>query len=159
MKKSLFAYRDYELWWLLLQVRRAMRKIRERELWQYEITPEEVGVLVVVQAIGKRATPAEISRRLLREPHSVSTLLSRMEKKGLVRKVKDLERKNLVRVVLNEKGRKAYQQSAERESIHRIMSYLSEDERQQLRMPLEKLCNELHKELGIKRKEPFPTAE
>ena len=108
MKEVPFTYedKDYELWWLILHVRRAMRKIRAKELWQYGITPEESAVLVAVKGIGDEATPARIARRLLREPHSISTLLSRMEKKGLVRKDKDLERKNLVRVTLTERGLK-----------------------------------------------------
>ena len=62
-----------------------------------------------------------------------------MEKQGLVRKVKDLDRKNLVRVVLTEKGREAYYHSTKRESIHQIMSFLSEEERQQLRHCLQTL--------------------
>ena len=104
-----------------------MYKARTRELFQYGITPAEAAVLVIVQAIGEKATPAEISRWLFREPHSISGLLARMEKQGLVRKVKDLDRKNLVRVVITEKGQQAYQQSTKRESIHRIMSSLSEE--------------------------------
>ena len=55
---------------------------------------------VPYQVIGYRVTPAEISRRLLRESHSISQILNRMENKGLVRWVKDLERKNLVRLIL-----------------------------------------------------------
>ena len=86
----------YELWWLILHVERAMYKARAAELARYGITPEQAGVLYVVQTIGPRATPAQISRWVVREPHSISGLLQRMEKDGLIRKDKDLERKNLV---------------------------------------------------------------
>ncbi len=146
--------RDYELWWLILHLRRAMRKIRARELFQYGITPEEATVLFVVQAIGNKATPAEIARYLLREPHTISGLLSRMAEGGLVRKSKDLDRKNMVRVELTDKGHKAYKQSTKRESIHRVMSCLSEEDRQQIRVPLEKLCRKALEELGG-RQPPF----
>jgi len=124
----------------------------------YRITPEQAAILFIVQAIGEKATPAEISRWLFREPHSVSGLLARMEKQGLVRKVKDLERKNLVRVVITEEGQKAYQQSTKRESIHRIMSSLSEEDRQQLRSYLEVLQNKALEELGVNRKLPLPNS-
>ena len=147
---------DYELWWLILHMRRAMHKIRARELFQYGITPEEAAVLLVVQTIGDKATPAEIARYLLREPHSISGLLSRMQEDGLVRKAKDLDRKNMVRVELTDKGRKAYRQSTKKESIHRLMSCLSEEDRQQLESLLELLWEKALKDLGVAVKPPFP---
>jgi len=64
---------DYNLWVL---------RARQKELDQFDISVIEVGVLVVIQAIGEKATPSEISRRIFREPHTVSALLNRMEKGG-----------------------------------------------------------------------------
>jgi DNA-binding MarR family transcriptional regulator len=133
-----------------------MYKARAKELFQYGITPEEAAVLFIVHAIGRRATPAEISRWLLREPHSTSGLINRMEKEGLVRKVKDLERKNMVRVAITKKGRQLHNQSSKRESIHRIMSSLAGDECQQMWECLYKLRDRAFEEIGIVRKPPFP---
>jgi len=48
-----------------------------------------------------------------------------MARRGLVKKVKDLDRKNLVRVVMTEKGKKTYELSTKRGPIHRIMSTLN----------------------------------
>jgi DNA-binding MarR family transcriptional regulator len=79
-----------------------------------------------------------------------------MEKEGLVRKTKDLERKNLIRVSLTEKGQQAYYQSSRLESVHRIMSSLSEEERQQLSSCLETLRDRALKELGMEQRPPFP---
>ena len=140
---------DRDLWWLLSHAYRAMYKARAKELLQYGITPPEASTLFAIQAIGYRATPAEISRWVLREAHSTSGLLDRMERKGLVRKVKDLERKNLVRVAITEKGQQIYFQTTKRESIHRILSSLSEGKRQQLRAYLETLRDKALEELGI----------
>ena len=157
MKESLYADEDYVLWALLNQATDAMHKARQKELDQYGVSSADAGVLFVIQAIGERATPAEITRWLLREPHTVSELLSRMEKEGLVSKTKDLEKKNLVRVSMTEKGRQVYQQSTKRKSIHKMMSCLSEEERQQLMASLEKLRNRALGELTEKRsKPPFP---
>ena len=130
---------DYRLWVLLNQVRDAVLKARQKELDQYNISASQAAVLLVIEAIGPKATPAEISRRVFRKPHSVSGILSRMEKKGLVRRLKDLDRKNLTRVVFTEKGREAYYQSTKRESIRQIMSSLPEEERKQLTSSLETL--------------------
>jgi DNA-binding MarR family transcriptional regulator len=145
---------DYNLWVLLHQTTDAVLRARQKELDQFGISVIEVGVLVVIQTIGEKATPSEISRRIFREPHSVSALLNRMEKKGLVKKTQDLDRKNLVRVSITEKGRQAYDKSTRRKSIYRVISSLSEEERQQLRSFLEKLRTKAFKELTVEYKPP-----
>lgn len=132
-----------------------MRKIRAKELLKYGVTTEQSAALFVIDTIGRRATPAEISRCLSRQPHSVSGLLSRMEKDGLVKRVKDLDRKNLVRIVMTKKGKQIYQQTTSRESIHKVTSCLSQEERQQLGANLEKLWNKTLDELGEDGKTPF----
>jgi DNA-binding MarR family transcriptional regulator len=145
---------DYNLWVLLHQTTDAVIRARQKELDQFGISFIEVGVLVVIQTIGEKATPSEISRRIFREPHTVSALLNRMEKRGLLRKTKDLDRKNMVRVTITEKGRQAYDKSTRRKSIYRMISSLSEEERQQLRACLEKLRNKAFKELTVEYKPP-----
>jgi len=154
MKNQLSVDKDYNLWVLLHQTTDAALRARQKELDQFDISVIEVGVLVVIQAIGERATPSEISRRIFREPHTVSALLNRMEKKGLLTKTQDLDRKNMVRVSITEKGRQAYDKSTRRKSIYRIISSLSEEERQQLRSCLEKLRNKAFKELTVEHKPP-----
>jgi len=150
--------KDYALWWLILQTRRSMHKARARELFRFGITPEEAAVLFIVSKIGDTATPAEISRWILREPHSTSGLLERMRKDGLINKVKDLDKKNLVRVVITEKGQRALQESNGRESIYRILSTLSLEERQQLSSLLVRLREAAIRELGTFEVPPFPEA-
>lgn len=147
---------DFELWILLRQTKDAIEVARENELRPYGMSMIQAGVLFTVQAIGYRATPAEISRWLFRKQHSVSGLLKRMEKAGLIRRVKDLDKKNLVRITMTAKGRQAYAQAFKRESIHRIMSSLSKTGRKQLRSYLEALLDSALKESGAGFKPPFP---
>ena len=142
------------LWILFLRVRDTIHKARERELRQAGIPSTDIAVLFYVQVLGDRATPAEMSRWLYREPHSVSTLISKMEKKGLVRKVKDLERKNMVRVEITEKGQETYRLSGKGTIVHHIISSLSEEERHQLSSILETLHDRALEELGIKESKP-----
>ena len=91
MNAPLSTDQDYNLWVLLHQAKDAVFKAREKELSQYGISAMEAAALFIIQAIGDKATPAEISRWIFREHHTVTALLSRMEKKGLITKVKDLE--------------------------------------------------------------------
>ena len=146
---------DYALWLLLLKVRRGISKARGKELSPYDITPEQAEVLFIVQALNNKTTPAEISRLTFREPQTVSVLISRMEKKGLVKKVRDMDRKNMIRIAITEKGQQAYNQSSQRATIHNIMSALSEAEHQQLMSLLQRLSDQALKELGEYHKPPF----
>ena len=154
MRNRLYEDANYRIWTSLAQVRALLYMARGRELIQYDISPREAAALVAIQAIGSKATPAKVSRWLYREPHTVSSLLSRMEGEGLVRKTKDLDKRNLVRITLTEKGKQVYTQSLRREVIHEIMSALSKEDRQQLSSCLEKLRDKAFLVLG-KNKKPF----
>lgn len=156
MKNQLSTGEEFELWVLLNQVRHAIHDAVERELRQYGISPIEAAVLSIAKVTGKNATPAEISRWLLREPHSVSGLVSRMEKKGLVRKVKDLPKKNLVRVAITDKGEQAYSRSLKIDSLRRITSSLSREQRRQTISCLKVLRSVALKEIGKEKGPPFP---
>ena len=140
---------DYNLWVLMRQVRDAMGKARERELGKYGISSIQGAVLFNIKEIGRETTPAEISRRLVREPHSVSGLLSRMEKQGLIKRVKDLPRRNMIRIVTTKKGEEAYKLIAKRLSMVEIMSSLTEDEKNTLWNLLQKLRTKSFRMAGI----------
>ena len=148
---------DQDLWLLLTHTRYAIFRSREKELQRYGVSPEQVGLLFVVQALGNKATPAALSRHIIRQPHTVSALVGRMARRGLVKKVKDLDRKNLVRVVMTEKGQKTYELSTKRGPIHRILNSLSEDEKKVLKDILERLLTKARKEIGLDRDQLPPS--
>lgn len=157
MKKALDMDLDYKAWVLLQQAAGAIFEVRENELREHGSTAMQATVLFIVKSIGNKATPAEISRWLLRRPHTVSGLLNRMEKAGLVRKTKDLHKKNLVRVTITPKGEQAYKQSLKGKTIHKIMSALGEADREKLASYLRAVRDRAVKEAGIKlRQVPFP---
>ena len=79
-----------------------------------------------------------------------------MEKKGLITKTKDVDRKKIWRISLTEKGQQAYRQSLERESIHATMSSLTENERQQLESHLRKVRDQALKLSVNEPTLPFP---
>jgi len=145
----------YELWVLLAQTREAMYKARHKELTKYNLSPRQSAVLFIIKALGDGVAPVEISRYLFREHHSVTELLSRMEKEGLVRKVKDLDKKGRVKIFLTPKGQQVYTHSMKRKSIKEIISCLSEEERQQLWSSLKKLRDNALKMAAV-RELPFP---
>jgi DNA-binding MarR family transcriptional regulator len=139
---------DDKLYHLFARARYLTFRARERELQRYNLTPEQAQVLFVVQALGEKATPIAISRLLLRQPHTVSSILSRMSEKGLLTKTNDLERKNYVHVVITDKGKEAYELTTKRGPIRRIMGSLTKQERKNFRNHLEKIQGKAITELG-----------
>ncbi len=72
---------------LLNQVRDTMIRLRDREVRHLGITSMQGGVLWVLRDLEKEgvtATPAEISRRLFRQPPTTLALLDRLVKLGLI---------------------------------------------------------------------------
>ena len=141
---------DYEVWIWISRTRDAMWKVREKGLESYGISVRQSGILLYVHSLYDRATPAEISRRFNLEPHSVSEHLKRMETAGLVKKVRDLGRKNMVRIKLTKKGLEAYRKSIRREHMYEIISSLSGEERRLLKSCLKKLREKALTTLGGK---------
>ena len=132
---------------LLLKTRRALYRSREMELNPLDITPEQCEILFIILTKKENISQKEIARLVLKEPHSVSSIIDRMVIKGLVKKTKDAKQKNLVRISLTKKGRDMQECTSQRDSIHNIMSVLSEEELSRLWLYLEKLLNQVIEEL------------
>ena len=157
MKTNASTYGKRELWALLSQAGNALGRVADKELSQYDISMMQGAVLYYVKAAKEPVIPAHISRWLFREPHTVSQLLMRMEKQGLVKRTKDLARKNMVRITLTEKGEKAYKHQTEMRAVSKILSTLSPEECNKLGASLKKLRDEAVKELDTRpRHLPFP---
>jgi DNA-binding MarR family transcriptional regulator len=132
---------------MLTQTRAAIFKVRHKEVGQY-LHPNQAAALVSIWALKGKVTPAALSRRLFLEPHTVSELIIRMQKKGLVTKSRDKKRGTVVRISITKKGREVCRQSMGQDLIRQIMSTLTDKQRAQLKTCLEILFNEAIRELG-----------
>ena len=149
------AEQESQLWALLNQTHHAIWRSRERELDDIGLSAIQAALLQLVSTLEGPVTPALLSRSLHREPHTVSGLLNRMEKQGLVRRVKDLKRKNQVRIVLTPKGKKAYDLQNKTGVINKIAGCLTQSERASLIRLLEKLRNSALVELRARLPLPY----
>lgn len=150
---------DFRLWTIIVWVRRAVYRAMAKELQKCGLTVEETAAMFMIcaiESVGSNPIPTEISRWLFREPHSTSTLLVRMERKGLVKRDKDLRRKNLVRVSLTGKGREIFARAAEFGPLHRIFSGLSHKERQQLEASLRIVWGKAREEISLEHTVSYP---
>jgi DNA-binding MarR family transcriptional regulator len=153
MAQQIKADKDYTLLTSLLQVADIFVKIRERELLPQNLSATSAAILFLVNAMGEDVTPAKITRMLLREPHAISGILIRMEKHGLLKRTKNLERKNLIRITLTAKGENALKQSMKKEGTKHVLSRLSAEQQRQLKATLTAL-----KEAGVKELHLSPKA-
>ena len=88
-----------------------------------------------------------------RQRHSVSTLVNRMEKVGLVKKVK-VPREKVYKVIMTKKGKERYEQVT-RNSIEMIFSALSAADKRQFVIYLNRLQKKARSLLGLDFKPPF----
>lgn len=138
----------FVLWVMIAQTKDAILRARQRDYARFNISNERRAVLWNIQNNGGRATPVEISRQLFRELHSVTEMLKRMEKEGLIKRYKCSGRSK-VEVKLTEKGLEVFNQSLHNETDKRIFSVLTKKERERLASCLWKLRGQVLKELGI----------
>lgn len=153
-KKQLGDVEFYSSYVLLAQARHAIRKVRQRELGRFRITVDQSSVLACMKDLGSESTVGEISSRILREKHTIFEILSRMEEKGLIQKIKETGKKK-VKYRLTAKGAEiSKKESSNRHSIQNIFSSLDKDERIQFKRLLYKLLKKTLKELGPEYKMP-----
>jgi len=140
MSKEVVLPPEYQVWFALHEVDTGILKAIENELRPFQISAPATGLMYVLQASGEPVTLNELSRWLFRRPHSVSELVSRMARQGLVRKVKDQKRKGSVRVKLTKKGEQVLDQyMKEMKVVSKIISCLSKGEADVFMKCLEKL--------------------
>ena len=126
----------------------------ELEIKHLKMTQPQVRVLTMLSRQNKPATLEELANWTLKEFNSVSTLINRMEKKGLVKKTKlngDLK----TYVTLTEKGSDLYHKQVTERSIHLIFDKLSSEEKKQLDSTLKKIRDTTRDLLGLDFKPPF----
>jgi len=125
---------ENEIAWAELSVTSTiLRRAWEMELARVGLTVPQALVLIMVSSSKESLTPMKLSKLLHREPHTISALLTRMEAQGLVKKERNLQRGNWVRVSLTKKGKEAYQrQIIDARKVRNITECLSKEELESL---------------------------
>lgn len=129
------------LWLLLHRVRDGIVMCEDSIFGEYGLTTEQFSVLAAVKSRGGSLTPVQLATILARRPNSVSNLVDRMVKAGLVRRARDRKDRRLVNVSLTSKGENALEPAAPAgwEFIQKVLSALSDKDKQALNSMLEVL--------------------
>ncbi len=132
--------KDIDLWILLTQAQHAVLRVREIDLKAAGLTDAQAGLLHVIRNEDVPPIQANVAKFVFREPHTVFSTVKTMEKKGLIKRHKDMVKGNWVRIEITEKGEEAYQRSRQNvDVITEIMDCLSEKQKDQLRKNLSKV--------------------
>jgi DNA-binding MarR family transcriptional regulator len=98
---------NFILWGLFFTSQSAVGRLRTLELASIGVTPEQSGVLQLLAGNKGKSSIAEMADAWLRQKNSVSTLINRMSKQGLVEKIKIPKQKDL-EIEITRKGRELY---------------------------------------------------
>ena len=128
------------LWILLPRVGDAFNHSHDLLFSRYGITTEQWRVLACIGSRGP-LRPVDIASLLERAPNSMSMLVDRMVKAGLVRRIRDRKDRRAVFVSLTNKGKEALEPAVPTgwEFIHKVVSSLSYDDQRALADMLETL--------------------
>ena len=132
------------LWLLLRRVGDTLALCQDSVYSKYGLTTEQFAVLAAIKTRGP-LRPSDLADLLERSPNSMSMLIDRMVKAGLVRRTRDRKDRRVVTVSFTEKGKTAVEPAipAGWEFIHEVLSTLSDNEQRDLADMLERLKCEL----------------
>ncbi len=128
-------------WILLRQTYNLVLKCEDRTFSEYELTTEQHAVLMAMKHIDAPVRVTDIARWLERSVNSVSMIIDRMVKAGLVRRIRDLPDRREVRLVIASKAEKDFVLAtvAGWGLIQEILSPLSDEDKLTLIRLLERL--------------------
>ena len=123
---------DYDLWRLFSSAHQALSYASEKQLRGYGFSHEIAAVLSAIYLLGNDIMPIDLARLMRRKPQTITGILRRMETKGLIKKTRDPNKKNIIRLSLTEKGLRAYQQASLVDVYHKVFGTLQADKRRTL---------------------------
>jgi len=133
------------VWLLLHRVRDILALCEDSIFAKYGITMEQFSVLAAVKSRGGSLRPTDLALILERSPNSISMLVDRMVKAGLVRRTRDRIDRRVVRVTFTSKGTNALELAIPEGwgFIQKILSTISYDDKDALAGMLETVKCEL----------------
>ncbi len=143
----------FDLWGLLAHTNFAISRLRFLEIADAGLTPEKAKILHIIHISGGSIPQNKISDITMRRQHSVSDLINRMVKEGLINKIKHPQDHVFI-VKMSKKGRERYH-CLKRNTLNIIFSVLTPEDRQNLCLALNKLLSKSRRLLGLDFTPPF----
>lgn len=147
---------EHRLWVIFHQTYDILTRWEEDEISKTGITNQQFQVLWMMEFMTASSDNpiiiTDLAPSLVRSINSISSIIDRMEQKGLVEKVRDLKDRRAIRLKITPKGDEIFNRALKsgREMINSIFSAFTEEERQTLQVLLKKMKTRVIEEYGIK---------
>jgi len=151
--------REYDTWILLSRVYHMIAKLRRMELAKYNIQPVQAYILLILHSLGGETSPTELARYAYEDKSAISDILIRMEKQGLITKMKEVAGNSRVKVKMTVKGEEALRLSSGREYLRQVMSVLTPEKLEMLESYLSMIRDNAIIQLDIQEKQFVPPSK
>lgn len=137
-------------WVLLRQVPNLVSRCEDQVFGKHGLTTERHAVLMAIRQIDSPVRPTDVARWLDLSVNSVSMIIDRMVKAGLVKRTRDRKDRRTVFLTATEKAEKAYVKASAAgwELIQEILKPLSDKDKRTLIKLLETLRDKTYDYLG-----------
>jgi DNA-binding MarR family transcriptional regulator len=122
------------LWFMIHRTHNMLKACEDQVFSKHKITTEQYVVLVTIKYLGSHVRPTDVARLLAHSPNSVSMIVDRMVKAGLLRRVRDRRDRRVVFLIITSKGEKVLKPAilAGWEFVQKVLSPLSSGDRETL---------------------------
>jgi len=119
------------VWFVTHRTRDALSKCEDRVFAKYGLTSEQYSVLATMKSLEEPVRITDVARLLERSTNSVSMIIDRMVKAGLVRRIRDRNDRRAVRLIVTAKSEAALKPAtlAALEFIQEVTSPLSQEDK------------------------------
>jgi DNA-binding MarR family transcriptional regulator len=145
---------NYSLWRLLDHTHFMISRLREKELHEFGLTPEQAHILDILAQSNGTSTINNIIEITQRKHHSVSTQIERMSRQGLIERKRKSADLRQYEVSITARGQ-ALLDRVTRDSFEKTFSCLQRDSKKELRKHLECLLERAYDLHGIEHKSRF----
>ena len=127
---------DYTIWHVLHQTTEMLHKLRKRRLTRIGLSEQEAEILAIIASYDRSLSDSEIALRMQQNVDNLPKLLLRMKRKGLI----TIDDKEFL-VILTPRGRKNYNELLIQKDEYRVLTALSDTEKDQLQLLLAKIVD------------------
>jgi len=141
-KQKLFEL-NLQTWLLIADLTHKMVLVRDKELAQHGITPRQMHILRLIDALGEKAGISVIAKATERNLDTISRQAAGMERDGLIKRIRIKPKSRLLRFELTDKGRELLKVSRFSAGMNEVSSIITEKELKQVNAVLGKLLTKL----------------
>jgi DNA-binding MarR family transcriptional regulator len=135
---------DLKVWLSVGDLHHKMFWLRQKELAPLGITASQLRILRLIESLGAKATISAIAKVVNRKGDVLSRQTMVLEKDGLIKRTKGKPKSKLLTISLTKKSVELLKVAKHSDGMREVLSVLTNEERQQLDLILNRLSTKLN---------------